>query len=54
MASCHRCGARLKRREDGRRKCRGCGFAPGAKGLDRSGHRRDYVEEVEEVVERGA
>lgn len=37
MAACGRCGARVKRRRDGRRRCVGCGFLPGVGGLDRSG-----------------
>lgn len=39
MAACNKCGSVLKRRKDGRRKCKHCGFAPNNKNLDRNGLR---------------
>jgi hypothetical protein len=37
MACCHKCGARLTRRRDGRRKCKRCGFSPNGSHPSRSG-----------------
>lgn len=38
MADCHKCGSRIHKRRDGKRKCRHCGFSPGGVSfLSRSG-----------------
>lgn len=39
MASCPKCGTpKIRRRKDGRRKCRSCGFLPSLRFLDRDGN----------------